>query len=138
MKKCILFTLPLSVLAIACAQEGPIQPMECQTMDIGVCQGTPDSPMDININVQSGLTVAPPNVCVRKGKVLDVKVTPPDTKVTVATVPKIPANTWMSGINIPDSGGFKIPVPGDLPDGDYDYHIVATNGYCYDPRIHVN
>ncbi len=138
MKRNILFALPMSVLAIACPQQESIHTTDCKTMTIPpACTGNPADPK-ININVAAGLVVAPPNVCAKAGTDVEFKITPANTKTIVATVPKVPANTWLSGINIPDSGGFKITVPALAPeDAHYDYHIVATNGYCYDPRITV-
>ncbi len=137
MKKNILFALPLSALVIACAQQGTDQMAGCQTMEIPTaCNGPPDKPK-ININVQSGLTVAPKNVCANADTDIKVKVTPPNTKVTVVTVPKKPENTWMTGINKPDSE-FDITVPASASVGDeFNYYIVATNGKCYDPKITV-
>ncbi len=138
MKKNILFALPLSALVIACAQQGTDQMAGCQTMSIPpACNGPPNNPK-VNINVQSGLTVAPKNVCAKAGKTIEFMVTPNDTPIVVAILPKDPADTWLIGSNISDPGGFKVPVPAELPDDKYEYHIVATNGKCYDPRITVN
>jgi len=132
MKNNFLLALPLSALALACAQEG----LECQTVKMGVCQGNPDSPMDININVASGLTVAPPNICARAGKVIDIMVTPSTSSETVETVPKDPAHPWLAASST-DPDGFKIRVPSDQPIGKYDYGIVTGSGHCLDPRFTV-
>jgi hypothetical protein len=133
MKKNILFALPLSALALACAQDG----LECETVTMDSCQGNPDSPMDININVASGLTVAPPNICTRAGKVIDIIVTPATSSETVETIPKDPAHTWMAANNS-GPGPFEIRVPDELPDGRYDYGVETGSGHCLDPRFTVN
>lgn len=136
MKKNILFALPLSALVIACAPLGPDQAAGCQTMTIPACTGNPADPK-VNINVATNLVVAPPNVCAHAGTDVEFIITPATTTTIVAILPKDPADTWLSGSNISAASGFEISVPGDLPDDTYDYHIVATNGYCYDPRFTV-
>jgi hypothetical protein len=137
MKKNILLALPLCALTIACAEKGPDETTVCQSVTIPPnCVELP-SPK-ININVASGLTVAPPNICAHPGQEIQVTVTPPTSSVTVATVPKNSANKWMFGSTSPVSDEFTIPVPGDQPIGRYKYLIVTGSGYCLDPRIEVN
>jgi hypothetical protein len=140
MKKNILLVLPLCALTIACAKKGPDETTVCQTVHPPpVCVGNPADPK-LNINVEPGLTVAPPNVCAHAGTEIDIKVTPPTSSESVATVPKDPANGWMAASNS-DPDGFKIRVPSKLPVGNYDYGIVTGEtgtGPCLDPRIEVN
>ena len=146
MKKNILFVLPLCLLSIACPQQDAIQPMgdsvqpmDCQSMTIPAkCTGSSENPKII-INVESsGLTAKPPNVCTHAGKDIEVTVTPINTKVTVVTVPKKPANTWIAGINRPNPV-FDMEVPPSAAiDDTFHYYVVGTNGYCYDPKITVN
>ncbi len=136
-----LCAISTSVLAAACVMQTPNGPGTdiCQPMPRPippVCQNTNQV---VTLNVQAGLTVAPPNVCAYRGTPVNFQVTPPNTDVVVVVVPKDPADTWLNGINRPTPADFHVNIPGTVPEStDHDYYIVTSNGYCYDPRVHVN
>ena len=134
MNKKILLALPMCTLLAACAA-----PMTKGCKTIKLDNDCTSSNQVVNINVASGLTVAPPNACAKRDKDLEFRITPPNTSTIVATIPKNPADTWLVGVNSPDSGKIEIHIPNTVTVGsDHDYFIVTTNGYCYDPRIHID
>jgi hypothetical protein len=137
MSKKILLALPMSVLAVACAQQPSIG---CQTMSIPIQCQPAGQMVTINVESASGLTVSPRNVCAQPGTDVNFQVTPPNTNVIVAIGPKDPvADPWLKGVNKPPgSNKFTVTMPASAPaDSEHDYHVVATNGACYDPRIKV-
>jgi hypothetical protein len=133
----ILLALPMSVLGVACAQQPSIG---CQPMSVpDQCQPTGQT-VTINVASASGLTVSPPNVCAKSGTDVNFQITPANTNVIVAIGPKDPAaDPWLKGVNNPpSSNNFTVTVPASAPaNSDHDYHVVATNGACYDPRIKI-
>jgi hypothetical protein len=141
MNKIVLVALPFSALILACTQppSGPTEPAGCETITIPACTGSGTNPK-ININLTaSKLIVAPKNVCAKPGTPVTVTITPAISTETVATVPKVPTNKWMYGINYPIAEGFTLPVPDEAEVGEhFDYLIVTGGGKCIDPRIEIN
>ena len=87
MNKKILFALPMSVLAIACAQLDTNRTSGCQTVGIPSCPGEAAPPV-INLILAAGVTVAPPILCLEAGTEIEVKVVPPTSSTTVAKATK--------------------------------------------------
>jgi len=139
MNKKILFALPMSILAIACAPLGKIQIGNCLSqVYVGPCTGNRNVPK-VTINVNAPLTASPPHVCAAPGKDIEFKIVPPPSETgTVAIVPKDAADTWLVSTNFPDAGIINIKSPGTLVDSFHDYWILTNGGACLDPRIHVN
>ncbi len=136
MNKKIILAIPISVLAVACAQQ-PV--VGCLTIDFqDQCQPAGQM-VTINVASASGLTVAPPNVCAQARTDVNFQITPANTNVMVAIGPKDPlADPWLKGVSNPPVNSFTVSIPATVSAGtDHDYHIVATNGACYDPRIRV-
>ena len=145
MNKKTLFVLPLSLLAIACAPRDMeitdnIDIPNCdEIVIVGPCTGPRDNPtVTINVSAKS-IVAAPPNVCAAEGEDIVFTIVPPNTETkTVAVIPKNPLHIWLIGTNFPDGGEIIIPVPDTLPEDDYNYTIITSDGKCLDPRIHVN
>ena len=143
MNKKLLFALPLTVFTVACGGPGPM------TTHTGTCATAPSIPADCNVNIprnaikinlaSSGVSATPPNACATRGDDIVVTITPPPlATVTVAAVPKDPANDWIIATNAADPGKMIISVPANADVKKYDYMIVTGDGKCLDPKIHVD
>lgn len=140
MNKIILLALPMSVLAVACAQQPLAEKGECSVVYVPeVCTGSASNPVLGITLVRNGIVVAPPNVCANAGEKIRVSIHPNQTeKGSVRIVPKYPANTWLNKSNDADPDGFSIEVAEDAEAGaEFDYTIVRSNGVCLDPRIKI-
>lgn len=146
MNKKILLALPICVLFTACATQGEDQAM-MSPPEQKACKGMKyDLKCDnqttriVTINVQAK-TVKPPFVCAESGKPVTYQVKPNSLAedVAVAVVPKDKDDTWLFGVNSPDPLTFDVNVPADEDANSlHDYYVVSSNGFCYDPRIHVD
>ena len=141
MNKKILLAIPISVLAVACAQQPQAEDGECSVVPAmpEVCTGSASNPKLGITLVQNGVVVGPPNLCAGANSIIRVSVHPHQTETgTVKTVPKDPAHTWLEASNSVDPNSFTIDVPADVvTEANYDYTIVRSNGVCLDPRIRV-
>jgi hypothetical protein len=134
MNKKLFFTVPISLILVACGgQNGPV-PKDCVVVDIpGQCANAPA----ITINREAH-TARPPNYCAKPGEDIKVRVTSANGPVgTVVTKPKIdiPKNAWLNGTNDPDPNGFVLTA--SATKDKYYYKVEFKDGYCIDPRISV-
>lgn len=144
MNKKVLFVLPLSLLAIACAQPGVeilgnINIPGCAIATVPPNCTPPHVAPKITVNV-AGPTIgaSPSNKCADPGDDIEFKIVPASTEAgKVAIIPKNSSHTWLIGTNWPDKGKIIIHVPDPLPTDNYDYTILS-DGKCLDPRIHVH
>ena len=142
MNKYILFVLPLSVLAAACAPQHKIAADgECSTVAIPMnCNGSYSNPKLGITLVVDGIKIGPPRLCAHPGTEIQVTIQPPQTETgTVKTVPKDPANDWIYGTNETELSSFILQVPEDIEEKtNFDYTIIRSNGVCLDPRFEVD
>lgn len=139
MNKKLLIVIPAVTLFASCA-----------TLEVGSIPGchSPPEPTSctgsrnkLTINTEAAhLNAKPPMVCAKKGTTIDVTITPnvKGSEVTVVVVPKDSDDGWINSNNFKDSGSMKIKVPDDADKKKYDYVIIASNGKCLDPMIHVD
>jgi hypothetical protein len=140
MNKKFLLALPLSVLAVACAQQPPAEKGECSVVNVpDVCTGSKSNPVLSITLIRNGIRMGPRNVCANAGTEIEVSIHPPQPSTgTVKTVPKNPLDSWLNASNDKDSDSFTIHVPEDAEHGaEFDYTIIRSNGVCLDPRIKI-
>ena len=141
MNKIIPFAVSLIVYLTACAP-APLQiafvPPGCTPLPpVPVCVGNSSDPK-VTINMTAH-TVAPPNVCAKRGTDIQFKVVfgaVPVATDTVGTLPKNLSNTWLAAKNSVVAETFTITAP--TTDGKYDYSVLFADGQCRDPRISVS
>ena len=145
MNKKNLFVLPLSLLAIACAQPGVevlgnINIPGCVTATVPPNCTPPHVAPKVTVNLAGPEIGANPlNKCADPGDDIHLQIVPATTAASsVAVIPKNPLHTWLIGTNFPDKGEIIIHVPDPLPTDDYDYIIISSDGRCLDPTFHVN
>jgi hypothetical protein len=138
MNKMILFVIPLSYLAVGCVAKNTIQVGGCSSPpSVQVCNGVSANPK-VTINTNRPLNANPPNVCADQGTTIVFTITPPGEKGDVSVIPKIAADSWLTGTNSANAGKIEILVPTGLePESDHDYTIVTKDGQCLDPRVEV-
>jgi hypothetical protein len=132
MNKTFVFTVPISLILVACGGLTDSDANVCEGVVMERCTGLPPV---VTINTY-GKAVGPPQVCVVPGGTVTFKVTPVNGGVrTVATIPKIPTHFWLIGMNDPDPNGFELTAPDT--EGEYNYTVVFADGHCIDPMIKV-
>lgn len=165
MKKTLVFLLPLCWLLAACPATPP-SPVAAPTPDpktppsesvIPNCppgqmdracpslpDGTPDPDKRNKIKIvvsAAGVKAKPSVVCTSSGDTIAVTVVgiPADVDVKAATVPKDGENGWILSMRTGD-GTMSIVVPEEeeVPEGDYGYFAMTSNGKCVDPMIRVD
>lgn len=139
MNKMILFVIPLSYLAVGCVAKNTIQVGGCNSPPPAAdCTGNPASPK-VTINTNRPLNADPPNVCADPGTTIVFNIVPVGgEKGDVSVIPKIAADSWLTGTNSANAGKIEILVPTGLePKSDHDYTIVTKDGQCLDPRVEV-
>ncbi len=134
----ILFVIPLSYLAVGCVAKNTIQVGGCNSPPpVLVCNGNSASPK-VTINTNRPLNAEPPNVCADQGTTIVFTIVPAGEKGDVSVIPKIAADSWLTGTNSANAGKIEIPVPTGLePESAHDYTIVTKDGQCLDPRVEV-
>ena len=133
MNKIFVFTVPISLILVACGERWDPVLEDCEVVEIP-SECNPDPPA-VTLNV-TGHTAAPPNYCVNVGETAAFRVVPPDGDTdTVRTIPKDEGDVWLNGRNDPDPNGFELTAP-DVK-GDYEYYVAFKDGHCIDPRIVV-
>ena len=143
----ILFALPLGLLAVACMTPDPghgagaARTGGCASGPaIGVCPPGLEHRNKVGLHITpKGLVATPAIVCATKGTEIIFKITPkPATGVTVATIPKDPANDWIIATNKDDPEAISVTVPEDATLKEYEYLIGTGNGQCLDPKFHID
>ncbi len=120
----------------------------CQTVDTLNCvpysgperdcsAGQDPNVPHVTINYNS-MIVAPPCVRARPGTEIVVNLVPVVENVAggARIFPKNEAHDWLEGTNDANKDEIRIPVPGELPEGDYWYGF-EFNDKCVDPRVHI-
>ena len=132
MNKIFVFTVPISLILVACAQQMGSGTQVCDVVEIKPCTGNPPV---VTINTIPK-KVAPAKVCVSPNGTVKFRVKPTGGAVgTVATIPKVATNFWLIGTNDPDPDGFTLTAPGKIDE--YLYTVVFADGHCIDPMIKV-
>lgn len=139
MNRKILIVMPLGWILVGCVNTGPMNISNCDvyTGPVPPCEGNPNAPA-VNLNTNT-LNVTPRCANAARSKTIVFTVVPPEkNKVgSVAIIPKNAEDTWLTGTNSPDKMKINILVPDWVASGDHSYGIVASNGSCVDPRVHV-
>lgn len=138
--KCLL-AVPAFLLITGC-QPGFLHPSVCPTVTIPVTDchagSAPRRKLTITVNTPQ-LQANPPRVCADAGMPIDIQIAPPNAGVTVITVPKDPADSWIHAGNGGNQNSMTIDVPANVKtEVDYEYLIIASNGKCLDPEFHVD
>lgn len=127
------------LVAASCVQQGPGRDQSCAVIDIpvGCDNGNPSAPQ-ITINRQ-GVVVTPPNACAFKGATATFSLKPVamNEPTNAIIIPKYGAPSWLVGTNYPDKDKILITIPASAAEGNYDYSVVYSDGFCIDPRIVV-
>jgi len=140
MNRTRLLLIPLCCIFAACGAPEPDGPMVCQPYsgpERECSTGQDPNVPHVTINSES-MNVAPPCVRARPGTEFVVNLTPTAKNVAGAAriFPKNEAHDWLVGTNDADKDKITIPVPEELPIGDYWYGF-EVNSKCVDPRVHV-
>ena len=143
MNKKILCVLPLSLLVVACTgQQGLVTTQACEKLEIKkTCspnRGRNNMPF-VNVTPHkdpSKWQVAPPNVCVKAGDKLEIRILG-STRAhgTVVTYPKKDNPDWVFGSNSSNDKKIFLEVPPKPDDKNHaDYYIMSAGDGCIDPR----
>ena len=132
MNKIFVFTVPISLILVACGQQMGSGTQVCDVVEIKPCTGNPPV---VTINTIPK-KVAPAKFCVGPNGTVKFRVKPTGGAVgTVATIPKVVTNFWLIGTNDPDADGFTLTAPDAV--GEYGYYVAFKDGHCIDPMIKV-
>ena len=127
MKKTIMLTVPLLVLAYYGTSQVTTAEVECvkQPGDMPTCQNAPH----VNINNQSK-NISPRNICGTPGQTITFNVTPNGTTASMEGKD----GGWPMG----SGSSWQIVVP-EAEAGEYfDYNVHFEDDSCIDPRITVS
>ena len=124
MKKTVMFTVPLLVLAYYGTSQVTTAQGQCEpAVEVPACQN--GRQVTINNNTKA---VAPPNLCITAGDTLTFNVKPSGTSASVEGKD----GGWPTG----SGSSFEVIVPD--ADGVYEYNVHFEDGSCLDPRITVS
>ena len=137
MNRTILLLIPLCGILAACAATGPLTCVPYSGPERECSAGQDPNVPHVTINYNS-MIVAPPCVRARPGTEMVVNLVPKAKNEAGAAriFPKNAAHTWLNGTNDSNKDEIRIPIPDDLPEGDYWYGF-EFNDKCVDPRVHI-
>jgi hypothetical protein len=138
MNKRTLLVLPISLTLFACTSDDPLSGLSCSelTGPKPPCEGKPNN--EVKINTKTWV-ITPRCINADRNETIVVKLSPPPDNPlgSTAILPKNLSDTWLTGVNSPDSDKIRIPVPDWVPLGEHYYSVLKSNGDCLDPRVHV-
>jgi hypothetical protein len=149
MNRKLIFVTSLTALPVACAAP-PATPavsseiLHCKSGPAAdVCPPGLANRNKVTVHVTpNNLTVVPPVVCAEHGTDIAVTITKANSVASpliIVTVPKDAENGWIVNSNGAGDSTMTITVPAATDVGPkYGYFVVANNGQCLDPKIHVD